>query len=98
MSGMPFQRLDLWLWYARVARHRSDCVTLIGRGHVRINRQPTSKPHAKVHVGDVLTLPGQTRPDVRVWRVLALGERRGPAAEAMTLYEDVVEKDAAAQR
>ncbi|XCX38421.1 S4 domain-containing protein [Kozakia baliensis] len=87
----PYQRLDLWLWYTRVARQRRDCVTLIERGKIRINRQPTSKPHAKVHVGDVLTLPGNAAPNVRVWRVLDLGERRGSAQDAALLYEEIDE-------
>jgi len=54
---------------------------------VRINRQPTDKPHAKLRVGDVLTLT--IGGDVRVWRVLLLAERRGPASEARGLYEDL---------
>ena len=82
------QRLDVWLWCARMAGARSDCVRLVEQGAVRINRQPTDKPHAKLRVGDVLTLA--VRGDVMVLRVLALGQRRGPAAQARLLYETVV--------
>jgi ribosome-associated heat shock protein Hsp15 len=56
-------------------------------GSIRINRQPTDKPHAKLRVGDVLTLPLHV--GVRVVRVLALSERRGAATEARALYEEV---------
>jgi len=56
---------------------------------LRINRQPTDKPHAKLRPGDVLTLSvGQgASGQIILWRVLALAERRGPATEAQTLYE-----------
>ena len=47
------------------------------RAALRINRQPTDKPHARLRVGDVLTLP--LRGEVRVVEVLALAARRGPA-------------------
>lgn len=86
-----WQRLDKWLWCARYARARADCARLVEGGLVRVNRQPTDKPHARVRPSDVLTLParGDARADVEVWRVLALAERRGPAAEARLLYEVV---------
>ncbi len=80
-----FQRLDVWLWCARFARSRADCARLVEGGAVRINRQLTDKPHAKLRVADVLTL--QTRGEVVVLRVVALAVRRGPAPEARLLYE-----------
>jgi len=82
-----WQRLDKWLWCARFMKARSDCARLVGGGLVRINRQPTDKPHARLRVGDVLTVPLQGA--VRVVRVQALATRRGPAPEARTLYEEV---------
>ncbi len=84
-----WQRLDMWLWCARVAKARSDCARLVEDGAVRLNRQPTVKAHAKLRIGDVLTMA--LRGEVRVWRVRALAERRGPAAEARLLYEEVPE-------
>jgi ribosome-associated heat shock protein Hsp15 len=72
-------------------RQRSDCARLIAQGSVRINRQPTEKPHAKLRVGDVLTLPVHNA--VRVLRVAALAVRRGPAPEARMLYEEIAEAD-----
>ena len=68
-------------------RARSDCTALVGQGGIRINRQPTDKAHARLRVGDVLTMP--LRGEVRVVRVLALAIRRGPSAEARLLYEDL---------
>ena len=90
-DGTASQRLDAWLWCARLARGRSDCAAIVESGRVRINRQPTDKPHAKVRPGDVLTIAvGQgERGAIRIWRVLALAQRRGPPAEARGLYEEI---------
>jgi ribosome-associated heat shock protein Hsp15 len=85
----PWQRLDLWLWCARLAKTRAECARLVAGGAVRLNRQPTDKAHARLRVGDVLTVALHGR--VRVWRVLALAARRGPPAEARLLYEDLAE-------
>jgi len=72
-------------------RQRADCARLVAQGSIRINRQSTEKAHAKLRVGDVITLP--VHGTVRVLRVAALGVRRGPAPEARTLYEDVPATD-----
>ncbi len=79
-----WQRLDKWLWCARFLKSRADCVRLVAGGLVRLNRQPTDKPHARIRPGDVLTLP--LRGDVLVVRVVQLAARRGPAPEARGLY------------
>jgi ribosome-associated heat shock protein Hsp15 len=86
-----WQRLDKWLWCARLRKTRTDCARVVEDGAVRINRQPTDKPHARVRPGDVLTLAVGTgeRGQVRIWRVLSLAARRGPSAEARGLYEDL---------
>lgn len=82
-----WQRLDKWLWCARFMRHRADCARLVGEGTLRINRLPTDKAHARLRVGDVITLPLRDR--VLVVEVLALAARRGPAAEARCLYREL---------
>ena len=87
-----WQRLDKWLWCARFLKARVDCARLVSQGLVRINRQPTDKPHARLRVGDIVTLP--LRAGVRVVRVVALSERRGPSAAARLLYEEIVEQAA----
>lgn len=84
-----WQRLDKWLWCARFMKARSDCARLVAGGSVRINRQATDKPHARLRPGDILTLP--LRHQVRVVRVLSLASRRGPAPEAQTLYEEIAD-------
>jgi len=95
MSGdqedVGWQRLDKWLWCARFMRQRSDCAAFIGRGGPRINRQPTDKPHARLRVGDIVTLPW--RGTVRVVEVRALAVRRGSASEATTLYREIPDRE-----
>ena len=89
-----WQRLDKWLWHARFLRARADCARLVQGGLVRLNRQPTDKPHARLRPGDVLTLPLGSpggRQTVKVVRILALSQRRGPAVEARLLYEEIPE-------
>lgn len=68
-------------------RARADCAALVAQGSIRINRQPTEKAHARLRIGDVLTVP--MHGTVRVVRVAALAERRGPAVEARMLYEEI---------
>jgi ribosome-associated heat shock protein Hsp15 len=68
-------------------RARTDCAGLVGRGSIRINRQPTGKPHAKLRIGDVVTIP--LHGSVRVLRVASLAARRGSANEARLLYVDL---------
>jgi ribosome-associated heat shock protein Hsp15 len=80
------QRLDKWLWIARVVKPREAAAGLVEAGHVRINGQKTLKPGHSVKAGDVLTIVLNTR--VRVLRIEGLGERRGPAEEARTLYSE----------
>ncbi len=93
MNQQDFQRLDHWLWCARFLKARADCARLAEAGSIRINRQPTDKAHARVRPGDILTLPLPRQ--VVVIRVLALAPRRGGAAEAQRLYEQIAEPIAA---
>src|SRR5690606_26453293 len=56
-------------------------------GKVRVNRLRIDKPSQTVRPGDVITVTAHSR--VRILKVLAAGERRGPATVAQTLYEDL---------
>jgi len=80
-------RLDKWLWYARFCKSRALASRLCAAGRVRLGGALVHKAHQAVRPGDVLTFP--LGPHIRVVRVLALGERRGPPAEARGLYEDL---------
>jgi ribosome-associated heat shock protein Hsp15 len=79
------QRLDRWLWFARVVKSRTLAAEAVALGKVRVNRVRAAKASHALRPGDVLTLALGGR--VRVLKVLAPGVRRGPAAEARTLYE-----------
>lgn len=80
-------RIDKWLWHARFFKTRSLAAKLVSGGHLRLNSTRIAKPSVMVAAGDILTFP-QAR-DIRVVKVVALGERRGPAPEAQALYEDL---------
>ncbi len=83
-------RIDKWLWQARFFKTRSLAAKQVSGGHVRVNGNRALKPAQAVGPGDVLTF-SQGRA-IRVVRIEALGERRGPATEAQTLYADLSEK------
>lgn len=81
------QRLDKWLWAARFFKTRGAAAALCAEGRIRMSGRVIGKAHVTVRVGDVLTFPlGR---DIRVVKVRALAERRGPAPEARTLYDDL---------
>jgi ribosome-associated heat shock protein Hsp15 len=81
------QRLDKYLWFARMARTRADAARLVTAGHVRVNGRKCDQPSKFLALGDVLTISLQR--DVRVLRVCAFAARRGPYEEARRLYEDL---------
>src|SRR2546421_12383918 len=83
----PGQRLDKFLWAARFLKTRGLAADLCVQGRVRVSGRLVDKAHALVRVGDVLTFPLGSH--IKVVRILALPTRRGPAAEAQALYEDL---------
>lgn len=80
-------RIDKWLWYARVAKTRTLAAKLVTAGHVRINKEKVLAAKSAIKIGDVLTIARDDR--IRILKIAALGERRGPASEAQLLYEDL---------
>ena len=80
-------RVDRLLVYLRFARTRSAADALIAGRAVRCNRQHVSRGSLGVRVGDVLTL--MLGDSVRVIELLALPERRGSPAAAMSHYREV---------
>jgi ribosome-associated heat shock protein Hsp15 len=78
-------RLDRWLWAARFFKTRAVAQQAIGGGHVHLNGQRAKAARA-VRPGDTLAITrGEERFEVQV---LAVAERRGPAAAARSLYEE----------
>jgi ribosome-associated heat shock protein Hsp15 len=83
---MTSLRLDKWLWFARFAKTRSLAAKLCASGAVTVGGATVTKPGHLVRIGDALTVE-QGR-SLRRITVLALGERRGPHAEARRLYAE----------
>jgi len=86
-KALERQRLDKWLWHARVVKARTSAAELVERGHVRINGVRETAPGHAVKPGDVLTIALDRA--VRVLKVIGFSERRGDAGAARVLYEDL---------
>ena len=82
-------RIDRYLHCIRLVKSRTLAQAVIDTGYVRIDGKRVTKPSDEVRAGSMIALPLHGR--VRVLRVLDLPERRGPASEACTYYEDVDE-------
>jgi ribosome-associated heat shock protein Hsp15 len=82
------QRIDKWLWHARVVRTRTAAAGLASSGHVRINSRRIDGASQAVRLGDVVTVALDR--SVRVLRVAGFAERRGSAEMARVLSEDLM--------
>ncbi|RAI32049.1 hypothetical protein CH340_16705 [Rhodoplanes serenus] len=80
------QRIDKWLWHARVVRTRSAAAALAAGGHVRVNGVRIDAASRAVRRGDVVTVALDRR--VRVLTVTGFAERRGSADDTVGLYEE----------
>jgi len=79
-------RVDAWIWAVRLAKTRSQATAACKAGHVRVN-DATAKPAQAVAIGDIVRT--RLHSVERIYRVTGLGVRRGSAAEAATLFEDL---------
>ncbi len=84
------QRLDQWLWHARLFKTRTLASKFVSDGHVRVTRNGETsrveKPSFSALPGDVISFSRADR--LRIIVVERLATRRGPAAEAQALYTD----------
>jgi ribosome-associated heat shock protein Hsp15 len=80
-------RLDKFLWFARIVKTRALAQQMAEQGRLRLNGRVVDKAHAIVRAGDVLSFARHGV--VRVLKVEALPARRGPPAEARTLYSEL---------
>lgn len=85
-------RLDKWLWCARFYKTRALSAEAANGGAIRVNGVRATKAGLGVKIGDVLTFARGRR--ILVVEVVAFAERRGPAADAVTLYREIPEADA----
>ena len=81
------QRIEKWLWHARMVRTRTDAAALTAAGFVRLNGKRMTAASHPVRIGDVVTLALDRT--VRVVRVEGLCERRGGPPAARALYRDL---------
>ena len=81
------ERLDRFLFFSRAIKSRTLAQKVIETGAIRVNSERMIASDHKVGAGDVLTMAIHNR--IVVWKILDCGTRRGPASEAMTLYEDL---------
>ncbi|MDB5500908.1 MAG: RNA-binding protein [Tardiphaga sp.] len=84
---MERQRLDKWLWHARVVKARTSAAALVEGGHVRLNGEREKSPGHGVKIGDVVTVALDRT--VRVMKITGFAERRGDASAARELYADL---------
>ena len=81
------QRLDRWLWHARIVKTRALAAALAASGYVRVNGKRNEAPARAVRPGDVLTIAMPSA--VKVLRIIDFAERRGNPATARRLYEEI---------
>ena len=86
-AAIDSQRLDRWLWHARLVRTRTDAAALASAGFVRVNGVRVRAPGRSVRSGDVITVALDSR--VRVLKVCGFAERRGPAQSGQSLYDEL---------
>jgi ribosome-associated heat shock protein Hsp15 len=88
-------RVDIWLWRARFFKTRALAAAKADEGRIRLRRGRAEaridKPSRLVRPGDEIIFAIASR--VVAVRILALGARRGPPAEAATLYEQLGEAE-----
>ncbi len=80
-------RIDRFLHCIRLVKSRTLAQGLIESGHVRIDGKRVEKASEPVRVGSIVALPLRDR--VRILKVLVLPDRRGPASEARSCYEEL---------
>lgn len=94
MEQAARQRIDKWLFFARIIKSRTLAGKFAAAGNVRVNSEKIDQASVLIKPGDVLTLTQERR--ILVLKVLGCGLRRGPAPEAQLLYEDITPKPVAA--
>ena len=87
IAPLDRQRIDKWLWHARVVRTRSAAAALVDGGLVRVNSERVTQPSRPVRPSDVITVALDR--SVRILKVTGYAERRGSATDARGLFEDL---------
>jgi ribosome-associated heat shock protein Hsp15 len=80
-------RLDKYLFFVRLTKTRALAQAILNEGHVRVDGRPMRHCHGHIAPGQTITIP--LHDAVRVFRIEALPQRRGPASEAAACYTDL---------
>lgn len=91
-SGAPdTQRIDKWLWCARLYKTRTLAAKEVNDGRMRITRSGETlradKASFSIRPGDTVVFTKNDR--LRIIEIVSCAMRRGPASEAQTLYKDL---------
>ena len=89
-TSIDRQRIDKWLWHARVVRTRTSAAAMVDEGQVRLNGERVTATSRAVKAGDVVTVALDRT--VRIMKVTGFAERRGNADAASVLFEDLTPK------
>jgi ribosome-associated heat shock protein Hsp15 len=81
------QRIDKWLWHARVVRTRGAASKLASCGHVRVNGQRIDAASRLVRLDDVITVSLDRQ--IRILKVVDFAGRRGDAEAGQALYSEL---------
>ena len=95
MDSADRVRIDKWLWAARFFKTRSLATDAVDGGKVELNGE-RAKPAKAVKPGDEIRL--RLGPFEHILIVKALGDRRGPASVAQSLYEETEASRAAREK
>jgi ribosome-associated heat shock protein Hsp15 len=86
-AAVSSQRLDRWIWHARIVKTRTIAANLVSEGYVRVNGERAEQPARPIKPGDVLTIALPAR--VRILKVTGILPRRADASAALGLYESM---------
>ncbi len=84
------QRIDKWIWHARITRTRTLAQKLIVAGNVRVNKIKIKRPSFQIKPSDVLTIAKNHQ--VSVIEVQTITLRRGSADDAQKMYTKLTDK------
>lgn len=84
------QRLDVWLWHARLGKTRTISSQLIKDGFVHVNSSRILKASYAIKQQDIITLPHASR--IRVIQIIGFSRQRVAAKNCMFLYKEILEK------
>lgn len=83
------QRIDLWMWHARIYKTRSISTKFIKLGHIRLNSCLVTKSAHAIKMNDILTFPWNEQ--IRVIKVLNLTKQRVAAKNISLIYQEILE-------